>query len=84
MNVVLNTAEMAVLCRQDPATGDDGGFQGLLVRLQGRCDQATGELHLSMTDRERIPRYAFDYKNGGWEDQLLSIFRRSLGPKLGR
>ena len=64
MNIVLNSNEIAVLFRQDPTTAGDGGFQSLLVRLQGNCDQSTGELHLSGNDLEKIPRYAFDYGNG--------------------
>jgi len=84
MNIVLNSNEIAVLFQQDPTTAGDGGFQSLLVRLQGNCDQSTGELHLSGNDLEKIARYAFDYGNGGWEDRLTSIFSRTLGPKLGR
>ena len=84
MNIMLNSAEVAVLFRQDPATAGDGGFQSLLVRLQGECDQTTGKMLLSGDDLEKIPRYAFDYKNGGWEDRLMSIFRRSIGQNLGR
>lgn len=84
MNIMLNSAEVAVLFRQDPVTAGDGGFQSLLVRLQGKCDQPTGKILLSGDDLEKIPRYAFDYNNGGWEDRLMSIFTRSLGPKLGR
>ena len=84
MNVVLNAAEMAVLFTQDPATARDGGFQSFLVRLQGKCDQTTGKILLSGDDLEKIPQYAFDYKNGGWQDRLLAICGRSLGSNLGR
>lgn len=84
MNIILNSAEVAVLFRQDPDTAAEGGFQGLLVRLQRKCDPTTGKILLSGDDLEKIPKCAFDYKNGGWQDQLLAIFGRSLGPKLGR
>ncbi len=84
MKVILNAAEMDLLSQQDPDTADDGGFQGLLVGLQRKCDRPTGELLLSENDVKRIGKYAFEYKNGGWQDRLLAIFERSLGSKLGR
>lgn len=83
-DVYLTPAEIAVLDRQDPSSRADGGWQGLLVRLQGKVDRATGQLTLDAQDLEQIPRYAFDYGNGGWEDRLTGIFGRTLGPKLGR
>jgi hypothetical protein len=82
--VVLNSGEIQELMKQSPATASDGGFQALMVRLQSCIDVRTGELTLSATDLERIPRYAFDYNNGGWEDRLIRAFGRTLGPKLGR
>ena len=84
MTVILTTGEIAELDRQHPATASDGGFQSFLVQLGRRCNRTTGELGLSDSDRERIPRYAFDYGNGGWEERLKNIFERSLGPRLGR
>lgn len=82
--VYLLPGEITVLDRQDPSTGPDGGWQGLLVRLQNKVNRATGELVLDAQDLEQIPRYAFDYGNGGWEDRLTGIFGRTLGPGLGR
>jgi len=82
--VLLNDEEIEVLDRQDPATERDGGWQSLMVDLQGRVNRATGEITLQDVHEERIPRYAFDYKNGGWENRLKSIFQRTLGPNLGR
>lgn len=84
MRVTLNTEETEILFRQDPATQRNGGYQGLLVRLQGNTNRTTGELLLSDSDLERIPRYAFDYGNGGWEGRLMGIFQRHLGNRLGR
>ena len=84
MDIVLNVAEMEMLFRQDPATESDGGFQGLLIRLQNNTDPATGALTLFPEDLERIQRYAFDYGNGGWEARLRSMFERHLGSDLGR
>lgn len=79
----LNQAERTELSKQDPDTSSDGGFQALLVSLQGRV-LANGDLTLTPNDLERIPRYAFDYGNGGWENTLVNIFGRNLGPNLGR
>lgn len=84
MIVILNGAEIAELDKQDPATAGDGGYQGLMISLQRRVDRATGELLLTDDDLRRIPMYAFDYGNGGWEDRLLRAFGRGLGSKLGR
>jgi len=39
---------------------------------------------LTDVDLERIPRYAFDYGNGGFEGRLRRIFERHLGPNLNR
>jgi hypothetical protein len=82
--VTLNGKEIEILFRQDPATRRDGGYQSLLVRLQNNTDRASGALALTSGDLERIPRYAFDYGNGGWEGRLMGIFRRHLGARLGR
>ncbi len=82
--VILNAAELAILFRQDPATKDDGGWQRLLVTLQELTDEATGEITIPPRVLARIPRYAFNYGNGGWEDRLTSIFGRTLGADLGR
>lgn len=84
MTVTLNSSEMDTLARQNPDTEQDGGFQGFLVALQKKLNQETGEIDLNDKDLERIPKYAFDYNNGGWQDRLIAIFGRVLGPQLGR
>lgn len=84
MRVVLTVAEVAELDRQDPATRTRGGWQRLIVGLQQRVNRLTLELDLDERDLERIARYAFDYKRGGWQGRLMKIFSRSLGPGLGR
>lgn len=84
LDVVLQPEEIAEIDKQDPATASDGGFQGLMVSLQNRINRATNELHLTDQDLQRIPRYAFDYHNGGWETRLQNAFSRTLGPTLGR
>lgn len=84
MQVTLTAIEMSELLKQDPSTRSDGGFQALLVGLQDKLNKTTGKLSLSADELEKIPRYAFDYKNGGWEDRLKGIFARELGPTLRR
>lgn len=84
MTVYLNAQEIAALDVQNPANRSDGGFQSLLVKMQLRVDRATGRLDLDAAELERIPRYAFDYKRGGWQTRLQAIFGRSLGSSLGR
>lgn len=81
MTVTLNKTEVTELKR--PTEGE-GGFQSLLEKLQVQLDSNTSMLRLENGDLERIPRYAFDYGNGGWEDRLKRIFSRTLGPRLGR
>jgi len=84
MLITLSTSEADRLFQQDSATERDGGFQSLIVGMQKRTNAATGDLTLTPTDLERIPKYAFDYKQGGWENTLIAIFTRHLGPNLGR
>ena len=80
--VTLNSAEIRMLDRQDPATSTHGGWQSLLVKLQRQLNRSTGEIILYSNDRERIRRYAFEYGNGGWESRLTGVFGRTLGPNL--
>lgn len=84
MWIVLNEAEIALLDEQDPSTEKDGGFQSLLVGFQRALRRGTSELKLTEEDVERIASYAFDMKQGGWQDRLVAIFGRTLGPNLGR
>lgn len=82
MDLVLNTAELVSLFKQDPRKKGDGGWQSLIVALQEACDRTTGAVPLTLLQRRRIRRYAFKYKNGGWESRLKATFSRHLGPKL--
>lgn len=84
MRIVMDQVEMVEILKQDPATKKDGGFQGLMVGLQEALNKTTGELTLTADHLRRIPIYAFDYDNGGWEDRLKAAFARHLGPNLGR
>ena len=82
--VRLTADEIAALDEQEPFTANDGGYQGLLVKLQQQLDRNTNDLQLNDTDLDRIPRYAYDYRQGGWQDRLELIFGRTLGPGLRR
>lgn len=84
LDVILNAREIAEIDKQDPSTAGDGGFQSLMVGLQKGINRATGEIRLTADQLRRIPMYAFDYRNGGWETRLIDAFSRTLGPKLGR
>ena len=84
MKVTLNPIEISVLMRQDAATKYGGGYQRLLVSFQEKLNHETGELELSEAHLDRISRYAFKYGNGGREDRLAAIFKRSLGVNLGK
>lgn len=79
--LVLNDDEAGAL--RKPVRGK-GGFQSLMRRLQGQYRAGTSELLIEDEDIEQIQHYAFDYAQGGWEDNLLAIFGRHLGPTLGR
>jgi hypothetical protein len=81
MNITLNEAERLVLYKTTWNRG--GGFQNFMHRLQALCNRQTGEMALTFDDREHIVRYAFDYGQGGWENKLKDIFRRTLGEDLG-
>lgn len=84
MWIVLNADELTLLDQQDPSTANDGGFQNMLVGFQKGLRRGTSELKLTEDDVQRIARYAFDFKNGGWQTRLVGIFGRALGPNLGR
>ena len=82
--VVLNQQEVETLDIQAPSTANDGGYQNFLVRLQSKLDRGNNELTLSDSDLARIPKYAYDYGQGGWQNRLETIFGRTLGSRLGR
>ena len=81
---ILNEEEINLLFKQDPETKGEGGFQSLMVKLQNQFNPEIKEIELDVEDLERIPRYAFDYGNGGWENRLVGIFSRHMGSLLGR
>ena len=77
----LNRDEIAEL---DQPTRGSGGFQSFINRLQSKLNHATGTITLTDDDVADIQHHAFDYEQGGFQDRLLAIFGRTLGPKLGR
>jgi hypothetical protein len=61
-----------------------GGFQNLMKLCVLRTDRDTRIIRLTQDMMEKIHRYAFAYKRGGWENGLKAIFSRHLGPKLDK
>jgi hypothetical protein len=82
--VQLTQEEVARLFEQDPSSRSAGGFQAFLVMLQEKTNKQTRFIDLTISDLERIARYAFDYRQGGWQNKLKRIFGRVLGDDLGR
>lgn len=82
MKIKLTVSELGELGKTPPEAASRGGFQNFLVQLQYRVDDDTGELELDAEDLAKIHRYAFHYKNGGWQSRLKKIFARTLGDDL--
>ena len=80
----LQPEERESLFKQNPGSKQGGGFQAFIVQLQERMTEGSDELTLTLGDRERIARYAHDYRGGGWQGRLRKIFGRALGADLGR
>jgi hypothetical protein len=53
-----------------------------MLSLQRLTDKRSGKITIPGRLRERIRRYAFDYGQGGWENRLHDIFKRTLGTGL--
>ena len=81
-DVILNHHEVALLFDQDPSERSKGGWQSLIGALQDVTDRASGKAALTDDLVARIQQYAFGYGKGGFEDRLVAIFGRTLGPKL--
>ncbi len=82
IKIKLRPAEASLLLKQDPSTKGNGGYQSLLVQLQYKLSRPSNTIEIDARLRDRIRRYAFRYKNGGWQNRLLGIFSRTLGPNL--
>jgi len=76
MQIVLNAEELSEL--RKPLKGP-GGFQDFLKQIRQRAAIRGGKLELSQDDIDKIRRYAFDYKDGGYEGRLRRICERHLG-----
>ena len=79
MQIALNTEEFAELKKTLKGTG---GFQDFLKQIRQRAAIRGGKLDLTSDDIDKIRRYAFEYKDGGYEGRLRRIFERHLGPEL--
>lgn len=79
--VDLNSDEIGEIDRQ---VNGKGGIEDFLRALQKQVNHSTKTVKLSDEDLAKIPHFAFDMKQGGWETQLMKIFGRALGPRLGR
>jgi hypothetical protein len=82
--VYLDEFEMEALSAAGSDTEPGDGWPEFLSRLEEKVDRSTGCLHLDGRDLEQIPRYAFDYGKDVWQTQLVAVFGRALGPRLGR
>lgn len=51
-----------------------GGFQGLLEKLQNSVDKDTGRIYVSQDDVARIKDYHNKYGGGGFQGRLVHIF----------
>lgn len=51
-----------------------GGFQGLIEKLQNSVDKDTGRIYVSQDDVERIKDYHNKYGGGGFQGRLAQIF----------
>ena len=82
IDITLNSKEVVDLLKQDPGPEKDSGWQGLLLGLQKRLNKTTGDITITAADVEQIRRYTFHYAQVGWQNHLLSVFGRTLGPTL--
>lgn len=74
--IKLSKEEFLLLCRQDDASKDRGGFQRFLVELKSRVNKRTKELKLNRQDLERIRRHKANPMRGGWQSRFEKIFGR--------
>lgn len=51
-----------------------GGFQGLIEKLQNNVDKNTGRIYVSQDDVVRIKDYHNKYGGGGFQGRLIQIF----------
>ena len=71
---LLNEFEIKKLSK--PIKGD-GGFQGLMKKLQGNFNPNTNEIVLSEAEIDRIFKYV-SYSEGGYESRLTDILGRHI------
>ena len=74
--IKLSKEEFDLLCLQDDASRNRGGFQHFLVELKTRVNKSTKELKLNRQDLERIRRHKTTPQKGGWQSRFNKIFGR--------
>ncbi|MGE8723341.1 hypothetical protein ACO2KH_18570 [Leptospira terpstrae] len=74
MKLQLNQQQAKALFKVNEADRGKGGFQNLIINLQSRLDKNRLIIFLTEKDLNSISRYALNYKNGGWQTYLRSIF----------
>lgn len=74
MEIQLNNRQVSALFKVSKTERGKGGFQNLILNLQSRLDRNRLVIRLTEKDLSSIKRYALNYKNGGWQTYLRSIF----------
>tara|TARA_Y100001954_G_C15648904_1_gene521618 strand:+ start:206 stop:511 length:306 start_codon:yes stop_codon:yes gene_type:complete len=80
--MVIELSDEQIDAVKEGNTEGEGGFQSLISSLQGNLDEDEGTLTLDEEQQERVPRYAKDYGQGGWEDQLTEMVGEELMEEL--
>jgi hypothetical protein len=70
------------IARLDEPMKGVSSFQKFINRLQNQINRATATFRLNAEDVNCIQHSAFDYEQGGFQDRLVAIFGRVLGPTL--
>jgi len=84
VRITLDQREEDCLLQDRISSMSSGGFQQLLVSLIINYNRDTHVLCVTERQQERIKRYAFNYRNGGWQGRLATIFARHAGPELDK
>ena len=81
-DIVLELSDEQIEAVKEGNTDGEGGFQNLIGSLQDSLDEEEGTLTLDEEQQERIPRYARDYGQGGWENQLEDMVGEEVMDEL--
>jgi hypothetical protein len=80
----LYPSEYKEILREDLNGQSQSGFDQFMEKLRQQTDRISGIIKLEADDLNRIQTYALDSGNGYWRVRLETIFKRKLGPHLGR